>query len=129
MTKKELIGTVAQSTGLSKKDVETVFKSIFETIKNSLSEGGEGARIAIKGFGTFSVKRRAARTGRHPATKELLEIPERTVPFFSAGTELKAAVAEAGEPKKKKKKATTKKKTTTTKKKTTTTKKKTTKKK
>ena len=93
MTKKELIGTVAQSTGLSKKDVETVFKSIFETIKNSLSEGGEGARIAIKGFGTFSVKRRAARTGRHPATKELLEIPERTVPFFSAGTELKAAVA------------------------------------
>lgn len=90
MTKKELIGTVAEQTELSKKNVEAAFTAIFETIKDALARKD---KIAIKGFGTFSVKQRAARTGRHPATGETLQIPARNVPFFSAGSDLKDVVA------------------------------------
>ena len=96
MTKKELISTVAEQTELSKKNVEAAFSAIFEAIKDALSQKD---KIAIKGFGTFSVKERAARTGRHPATGETLKIPARTVPFFSSGSDLKDVVAN---PKKKK---------------------------
>mgnify|MGYP000161829141 CR=1 FL=1 len=110
MNKKELISAVAKDTELSKKAVEQAFTSIFKTIKDAL---GRRERIAIKGFGTFSVKDRAAKTGRHPKTGDMLQIPARTVPSFSAGSDLKSVVAESGKPKKKstKKKATKKKAT------------------
>ena len=104
MTKKELIAAVAEETELSKKNVELTFSAIFETIKDALARED---KIAIKGFGTFSVKQRAARTGRHPAIGETLKIPARTVPFFSAGSDLKSVVA-SGTPKKAAKKATKK---------------------
>ena len=103
MTKKELIAAVAEQTELSKKNVESAFSAIFDTVKDALSSGD---KIAIKGFGTFSVKERAPRTGRHPATGETLQIPARKVPFFGAGSDLKDVVAN---PKKKKKKAAPKK--------------------
>ncbi len=115
MTKKELIAAVAEETELSKKNVEMIFSAIFDAIKNALANED---KIAIKGFGTFSVKQRAARTGRHPATGESLKIPARTVPFFSAGSDLKNVVAN-GAPKKAAKKSTKKAAKKTTKKETT----------
>jgi DNA-binding protein HU-beta len=96
MNKKELISSVAEKTGLSKKDVESAFSHIFETIKEVLADkdaGAEKKKIAIKGFGTFSVKERAAKKGRHPKTGESLQIPARSVPYFSAGSELKEVIA------------------------------------
>ena len=90
MNKKELIGKVADKTGLSKKDVEASFTQIFETIKEAL---GQEMKIAIKGFGTFSVKKRAEKKGRHPKTGEELLISARSVPAFSAGSDLKEVVA------------------------------------
>lgn len=90
MNKKELIGKVADKTGLSKKDVEASFTQIFETIKEAL---GQEMKIAIKGFGTFSVKKRAEKKGRHPKTGEELLISARSVPAFSAGSDLKDVVA------------------------------------
>ena len=99
MNKKELIASVAEKTGLSKKDIEAAFTQIFETIKDALA--GQD-KIAIKGFGTFTVKSRAAKTGRHPKTGQELQIPARNVPVFSAGSELKDVVAN---PKKAKKAA------------------------
>ncbi len=115
MNKKELISAVAESTSLSKKDVESAFGAIFDTIKSVLADR---EKISIKGFGTFSVKDRKAKTGRHPRTGKTLQIPARTVPVFKAGSQLKEVVAGAKKTKKKatKKKATKKK---TTKKKTT----------
>lgn len=99
MNKKELISAVAEQTDLTKKDVEVIFTSIFNTIKDAL---GRRDRIAIKGFGSFSTKNRAAKTGRHPKTGAVLEIPARVVPAFSAGSDLKDIVAN---PKKRKKAA------------------------
>ena len=109
MNKKELISEVADQTGLTKKDVEQIFTSIFNTIKDTL---GRGDRIAIKGFGSFSTKRRAAKTGRHPKTGEELKIPARTVPAFSAGSDLKDVVANPRKRRKKPAKKAPAKKTT-----------------
>ena len=98
MNKKELISAVAEETELTKKDVEIVFSAIFNTIKEAL---GRKDRIAIKGFGSFSTKERAAKAGRHPKTGEVLQIPARTVPAFSAGSNLKEVVAQKTTKKKK----------------------------
>lgn len=106
MNKKELISAVAEATELSKKDVESAFGAIFETIKNVLAQR---EKISIKGFGTFSVKDRKAKTGRHPRTGKTLKIPARTVPVFKAGSQLKDVVG--GKKRRTKKKATKKKAT------------------
>ena len=54
----------------------------------------EGDKVQLVGFGSFEVKSRAARTGRNPRTKEVVEIPASKVPVFKAGKALKDAVAE-----------------------------------
>ncbi|HEB55954.1 MAG TPA: HU family DNA-binding protein [Gammaproteobacteria bacterium] len=89
MNKAELIDAVAENADLSKaaaaRAVDTVLESITATLKN-------GEQVALIGFGTFSVKDRAARTGRNPRTGEPLEIPAAKVPSFKAGKALKDAV-------------------------------------
>ncbi|HAA57988.1 MAG TPA: DNA-binding protein [Myxococcales bacterium] len=104
MNKKELIAAVSTETGLTKKDIEVTFSALFDAIKGAL---GERDRVAIKGFGSFSTKDRAPKTGRHPKTGEILQIPARTVPVFNAGSDLKEVVAN---PKKAKKKSSSAKK-------------------
>jgi DNA-binding protein HU-beta len=94
MNKKALISAVAEQTGLSKKDVESAFGAIFQKIKNVLAEGH---KISIKGFGTFSIKERKAKTGRHPKTGQTLQIPAREVPVFKAGSQLKDVIAQTKE--------------------------------
>ena len=87
MNKAELIATVAEKTGLSKKDSEKAINAAFDTI----TEVGE--KVQLVGFGVFDIKERGSRIGRNPKTKEEIEIPATRVPVFKAGKVLKDAVS------------------------------------
>ena len=89
MNKTELVAAVAAKAALSKKDAEAAVNAVFDSVKDALAEGD---KVSLIGFGTFSVKTRAARTGLNPRTKETIEIPESKVPAFKAGSALKDAV-------------------------------------
>jgi DNA-binding protein HU-beta len=89
MNKTELVAAVAAKAELSKKDAEAAVNAVFDSVKDALAEGD---KVSLIGFGTFSVKTRAARTGLNPRTKETIEIPESKVPAFKAGSALKDAV-------------------------------------
>ena len=91
MNKSELINAVAEKAALSKKDSESAVNAALDAITAALAEGDE---IRLVGFGTFEVKKRAARTGRNPKTKEPVEIPASKVPAFKPGKALKDAVAQ-----------------------------------
>ena len=89
MNKTELVAAVAAKAELSKKEAEAAVNAVFDSVKDALAEGD---KVSLIGFGTFSVKTRAARTGLNPRTKETIEIPESKVPAFKAGSALKDAV-------------------------------------
>ena len=89
MNKTELVAAVAAKAELSKKDAEAAVNAVFDSVKDALAEGD---KVSLIGFGTFSVKTRAARTGLNPRTKETIEIPESKVPAVKAGSALKDAV-------------------------------------
>ena len=90
MNKAELINAVAASADCSKKDAEAVITAALDTITAALKDGD---KVQLVGFGSFEVKKRAARIGRNPKTKESIEIPASDVPVFKAGKALKDAVA------------------------------------
>ena len=90
MNKTELVAAVAEKSGLSKKDAERVVSATFETITAQLTKG---EKVQISGFGIFEVKEREARVGRHPRTKEAIEIPASKVPAFKASKALKDIVS------------------------------------
>lgn len=90
MNKAELINAVAASAEVSKKEAEAVVSATLDTITAALQEG---EKVQLVGFGSFEVKKRAARTGLNPRTKETIEIPASAVPTFKAGKALKDAVA------------------------------------
>ena len=90
MNKAELINSVAVSAGVSKKQAEAVISATFEAITATMQEGD---KVQLVGFGSFEVKKRAARVGRNPKTKESIEIPASVVPVFKAGKALKDSVA------------------------------------
>ena len=89
MNKAELIATVAEVAGLSKKDSEKAVNAALDTVTASLQSG---EKVSLVGFGVFDVKEREARMGRNPKTKEEIEIPASRVPQFKAGKALKEAV-------------------------------------
>lgn len=89
MNKSELINTVAETSGLSKKDATSAVEAVFQTIQDTLS-GGD--RVQVIGFGTFEVRERAARKGRNPQTGKEIDIAASKVPAFKAGKALKDAV-------------------------------------
>ena len=89
MNKTELIDVVAQETQISKKDTEKVVNAVFNTITETLAEG---EKVVLVGFGTFEVRDRAARKGRNPSTKEIIDIPASKAPAFRAGKGLKDRV-------------------------------------
>ena len=89
MNKNDLVSEVANGASLSKADAARAVDAIFETIKNSLSVGGE---VRIVGFGTFNVTHRRASQGRNPRTGEKIMIPASIQPKFRAGKGLKEAV-------------------------------------
>ena len=91
MRKPELVDEVQTAAGLdSKSQAEAAVDAVLDTITKTLSRGEE---VALTGFGTFKVSRRAARTGVNPRTGDKLQIPAKTVPKFTAGKSLKDAVA------------------------------------
>ena len=90
MNKTELIATVAEKAELSKKDAEAAITAMVDAITEALSQE---EKVQLVGFGSFEVKKRAARTGLNPRTKETIEIPASAVPTFKAGKALKDAVA------------------------------------
>ena len=89
MNKAELISAVAANADVSKKEAEAVVTAALEVITNALKEG---EKVQLVGFGSFEVKKRAARVGRNPQTKETVEIPASVVPVFKAGKALKDSV-------------------------------------
>ena len=91
MNKPELVAKIVEQMNLTKKQVEEVTAVLFDVIMEALVKGD---KVVISGFGTFEVKKRAARTGRNPKTKEPVEIPASKVPAFKPGKALKDAVAQ-----------------------------------
>ena len=89
MNKAELVEAVAAAANLSKADAGRAVDAVVSGIASSL-QGGE--QVSIVGFGTFSVKRRAARSGRNPRTGESIQIQASNVPAFKAGKALRDAV-------------------------------------
>ena len=89
MNKNDLVAAVALRSGLSKADTAKAVDGVIDSITSSLSGGTE---VRLVGFGTFSVSRRAATTGRNPRTGERIQIPASNQPKFKAGKALKSAV-------------------------------------
>ena len=89
MNKTELIAAVAEKTGMSKKDTEAVIAATLGTITAALHEE---EKVQLMGFGSFEVKKRAARTGRNPKTGDTIKIKASKNPAFKAGKALKDAV-------------------------------------
>jgi DNA-binding protein HU-beta len=89
MNKGELVDAVASSAGLSRADAAKAVDATLDAIQGTLASGGG---VSLVGFGTFSVKARAARMGRNPRTGEAIQIAASNVPGFKAGKGLKDAV-------------------------------------
>ncbi|OYX64030.1 MAG: DNA-binding protein HU [Novosphingobium sp. 32-60-15] len=89
MNKNDLIGAVADVSGLSKSDATKAVEAVFESITNALTKGDE---VRLVGFGTFAVAKRKASIGRNPRTGEPMSIKASSQPKFKAGKGLKDAV-------------------------------------
>ncbi|MDA0230614.1 MAG: HU family DNA-binding protein [Proteobacteria bacterium] len=89
MNKNDLVKSVADATDMSSADAARAVEGVFDAITNSL-KGGEEVRLV--GFGSFSVVKRKATTGRNPRTGEAIQIPASNQPKFKAGKALKEAV-------------------------------------
>ena len=89
MNKTDLVDKIAQEAGVTKKQAKVAFEAVTNGIKDSLAKG---ENVTIIGFGTFSVKQRAARSGVNPQTGKTMQIPAKKVPKFTPGSDLKNAV-------------------------------------
>ncbi|WP_423456118.1 integration host factor subunit beta [Ottowia sp. VDI28] len=90
MTRSDLVELLAERFGqLTHRDAEAAVKTILDTMSDALTRGH---RIEIRGFGSFSINRRAPRLGRNPRTGESVQIPERRVPHFKPGKALRETV-------------------------------------
>ncbi|MFP4648820.1 MAG: HU family DNA-binding protein [Halorhodospira sp.] len=89
MNKSELIEAVADSADLSKAAASRAVDAMVESVTEALREGDQ---VTLVGFGTFTVRDRAARTGRNPRTGETIQIPASKVPGFKPGKALKDAI-------------------------------------
>ena len=89
MTKSQLIDAIAEKAGLSKADASKALSAALESVTDALKAG---EKVALIGFGTFSVSLRAARTGKNPQTGEAIAIPASKAAKFKAGQKLKDAV-------------------------------------
>ena len=89
MNKAELIAAIAAKTGVTKKSAEESVNAFVGVVTESLSKGD---KVQLVGFGSFEVRKRAARKGRNPQTKEEIKIPASKAPVFKAGKALKDLV-------------------------------------
>ena len=96
MTKSELIARLAERfPQLVAKDAEFAVKMILDAMTDALSRGD---RIEIRGFGSFALNYRPPRVGRNPKSGEKVQVPEKYVPHFKAGKEMRERVEESAKP-------------------------------
>ena len=86
MTKADLVEEVVKAAEVSKKHAETIVNTVFATIVGALKRED---KIELRGFGSFRVRRRRSRQGRNPKTGDRVEVPEKRIPYFKPGKELK----------------------------------------
>ena len=89
MQKSDLVEKIADEAGISKAAADRALKSLLDSVTRALKKGD---RVSLVGFGTFSVSKRAARTGRNPRTGETIRIKASKAPRFAPGNSLKDAV-------------------------------------
>jgi len=89
VTKADLVNVMAEKAGLNKTDAEKALKAFTDAVTDALKAGD---KVALVGFGTFSVGERAARTGQNPQTGAKIDIPAAKTPKFKAGKALKDSV-------------------------------------
>ena len=89
MSKQALVEFIAAKAGLTKADASRALEATLEGIQTGLKKEG---KVALVGFGTFAAKKRAAREGINPLTKQPLKIPAKTVASFKAGSKLKESL-------------------------------------
>ena len=89
MNKAELVAAIATKTGATKKCAEESLNALVDVISAELKKGD---KVQLVGFGSFEVRKRAARKGRNPQTKEEIKIPASKAPVFKAGKALKEVV-------------------------------------
>lgn len=89
MNKTELIDTTANNAGMTKTDVQKTLEAMLDTITREVRRG---EKVALTGFGTFELRKRAARTGRNPQTGEQMRVPASKAPAFKPGKAFKDAV-------------------------------------
>ena len=93
--KSELIMRLAElNPHLYQRDIERIVSTIFEEVSQALARGD---RVELRGFGAFSVKRRAARVARNPRTGAAVNVAEKHVPFFKTGKELRLSLNQESE--------------------------------
>lgn len=91
MNKSDLIAAMAAKTGSTKKDAEATLNAFVDVVTEALVKGD---KVQLVGFGSFEVRKKAARKGRNPQTKEEIKIPASKAPVFKAGKALKDLVNE-----------------------------------
>ena len=89
MTKAELVEKVAERVKLNRKQAVDVINAITQSISDSLAKGN---KVEIRGFGSFRIRERKARTAYHPRSRVAVKVPAKKVPFFKAGNDLKKLV-------------------------------------
>lgn len=89
MNKTDLVNSIAAKSGLNKKNSEAALNAFVASVEDSLKKGD---KVVLVGFGTFEVRKRAARKGRNPQTKKEITIPASKAPVFKAGKGLKDQV-------------------------------------
>ena len=89
MKKSELVNKVAEEIDYTKAETKMIVECIFKNITDCLVKGDA---FKLVGFGTFGIRKRAAREARNPRTGEKISVPAMNVPFFKAGKELKEKV-------------------------------------
>jgi integration host factor subunit beta len=88
MIRSELLQVLAkENSGLRAEDVERAVDTFFDEIAERLAQGG---RVELRGFGAFSTRHRDSRKGRNPRTGESVDVPEKRVPYFKPGKEMRA---------------------------------------
>ena len=89
MTKADIVNVLFEKVGLPKNETQEIVEVIFDTLKQTLIAGES---VKVSGFGTFTVRKKSARVGRNPKTKEEVEITPRKVVTFKSSDQLKEAV-------------------------------------
>ena len=86
MTKADLVEEVVRAAEVSKKHAETIVNTVFSSIVEALRKDD---KIELRGFGSFRVRRRRSRQGRNPKTGDHVDVPEKRIPYFKPGKDLK----------------------------------------